>query len=120
MNIPLVRKLISGGIIRQNTEVEAIYHGVDISGRAIARTQGTFFIQNVKINEGRQMVFFDTLSTVDGSQRKIMADDVLAIDGMPIERLASIYGISASGGKIDQGKRRGRRPRAKVLAEGVA
>jgi hypothetical protein len=116
MNIPLIRKLISNGILRQNTEIEATYKGIDISGRAIAPTRGTFFLRGVKINEERQMVFFDTISTVDGHPRKIMAEEINSIDGMPIDRLASIYGISATGGHIDQGKRRGRRPRAKIAA----
>lgn len=114
MNISLIRKLISTGVIRQNTEIEALYNGIDISGRPIARTLGTFFVQSVKINEEKEMVFFDTISTVDGSARKIMSSEIQALDGMPVERLASIYGIDATGGKIDQGKRRGRRPRAKV------
>lgn len=114
MNISLVKKLISSGVIRQNTEIEAVYKGVDISGRAIAPTRGTFFVQNVKINSEREMIFFQTISTVDGAPRTILAEEIDTIDGMPVERLACIYGIDATGGKIEQGKRRGRRPRAKI------
>ncbi len=114
MNIELVRKLVQAGVIRQNTELDAFYMGIDISGRAIARTRGTFFVQSVKINEATETVIFDVLSTIDGAKRKLDSTEVLAVDGMPLERLASIYGIDASGGSIVQGKRRGRKPRAKI------
>jgi len=113
MNISLVRKLIEAQVIRQNTELDAYYMGVDISGRPIARTRGTFFVQAVKVLG--ETVIFETVSTVDGHKRTVKSPDVVAVDGMPIDRLGSIYGINASGGKIDQGKRRGRRPRAKVV-----
>jgi len=117
MNISLVRKLVSNGIIRQNTEIDAYYMGVDISGCPIARTRGTFFIRNVKINERTSTIIFDTVSTVDGLPKTIFSNDVKRVDGMPIDRLAGIYGISGIGEAINQGKRRGRRPKAKVEVE---
>jgi hypothetical protein len=116
MNIALVRKLIEAGIIKQNTELDAYYMGVDISGRAIARTRGTFFIQSVRVQEASNTVIFETLSTVDGQKRTLKSHDVVAVDGMPLDRLGGIYGINETGGMIAQGKRRGRRPRPKVAA----
>lgn len=110
MNITLVKKLVQSGVMRQNTELEAKYLGVDISGRAIVPSRGTFYLTAVKINEEADTVTFVSISSVDGSKKSIAASDVLSVDGMPLERLASIYGIDASGGKIAQGKRRGRKP----------
>ena len=109
MNVNLVRKLVTAGVIRTNTEIEAEYRGIDLSGRPMIRSKGHFFIQGVKIVADE--VIFDTVSVVDGSPRKIKADSVLFMDGMPINKLASIHGISDKGDKLKEGKRRGRKPK---------
>ena len=111
MNTNLVRKLIKEGVMRQNTEIEANYMGIDIAGRATARCLGTFFIQAVKIGQRSGLITFDTISTVDGQPRTVPAADVISVDGMPLDRLASIYAIDSVGGPIPQGQRRGRKPR---------
>ena len=114
MNINLVRKLVSAGVLRQNTEIEAKYRGIDLSGRPIIECKGHFFIQNIKILG--EEALFDTISVIDGSSRRIKADDILFVDGMPIHKVASVYGISDRGLKLKEGKRRGRKPRAKENA----
>jgi hypothetical protein len=115
MNIPLIKKMVAAGVIRQNTEVEASYMGTDLSGRPLAKARGTFFIQSLAITKGGR-IQFTVKSTVDGSPRLVESADVHLIDGMPIDRLAGIYGIDTVGGEIAQGKRRGRKPRAKLSA----
>lgn len=116
MNTNLVRKLVSLGVVRQNTEIEATYRGVDLAGIALPRITGTFFVQGIRISKTGS-ILFDAKSTVDGTQRTFLSSDVSAIDGMPISKLTSIYGISATGSAVAQGKRRGRRPRVKVPTE---
>jgi hypothetical protein len=113
MNITLIKKLTQIGVIRQNTEIEATYLGVDLSGNPLTPSRGTFFIQNIALTKDGGAAIFTTVSTVDGSGRKIRSENVHTVDGMPIERLAGIYGIDEGGSAIAQGKRRGRRPRAK-------
>lgn len=117
MNTNLIRKLVSAGVIRQNTEIDAFYKGVDMSGAPLARVRGTFFVRGLKINETAELVIFDTISTIDGSARTIMSNDVVYVDGMEVDKLASIYGFDAQGGKLVQGKRRGRKPRNRVIEE---
>lgn len=113
MNLNLIRKLISKGIIRQNTEIEASYIGVDMAGRSLPKVTATFFIQGIRATKSG-LIYFDTVSTVDGSKRTVESATVHSVDGMPLERLASIYSVNETGGDIEQGKRRGRRPRAQI------
>lgn len=111
MNTNLARKLVTAGIIRQNTEIEAEYRGIDLSGRPIIKSRGHFFVQAVKIiNED---VVFEAISVVDGTPRRIKSTDILFMDGMTVQKIAAIHGISDKGDKLKEGKRRGRKPKNK-------
>jgi hypothetical protein len=53
-----------------------------------------------------------SLRASDGMNELIvMAHDVLAIDGMSIERFAEIYNINADGSLRSMGRKRGRKPK---------
>jgi hypothetical protein len=114
VNTELIRKLIQEGVIHENTEIDACYQGVDIGGAQLAMVQGNFAIKAAKVIQGG--VFFDTVSTQDGSQRRIAAAAIVRIDGMEPERFAENYGLTPEGKPIKQGKRRGRKPKAKAKA----
>lgn len=120
MNLQLVRKLIETGVIRQQTEIEASYVGVDIAGVRNAKVTGTFFVQSVRINEKTGQVIFDTISTKNGAKRTIVNEDVVSIDGMDLSRLAANYNFDDIGGHVPEPTRRGRKPGAKRAAEEAA
>lgn len=53
-----------------------------------------------------------SLRESDGiNELSVMAADVLAIDGMSIERYAEIYNINADGSLRSMGRKRGRKPK---------
>jgi hypothetical protein len=116
VNTVLIKKLVSMGIIRQNTEIEAYYHGNDLSGRPVLRTRGNFFVQTASVLKSTGDIVFKAVSTVDGSAKTVLAENLVTIDGMTLEALAETYCIDANGKKIAQGKRRGRRPRSMIEA----
>ncbi len=120
MNLNLVRKLIETGVIRQQTEIEARYVGVDMAGVRNAKMVGTFFVQGVRINETTGTVIFDTISTKNGAKKTIVNEDVLSIDGMDLTRLAANYNFDEVGGHVPEPTRRGRKPGAKAAAEAAA
>ena len=120
MNLNLVRKLIETGVIRQNTEIEASYVGVDMAGVRNAKMVGTFFVQGVRINQTTGTVIFDTISTKNGAKKTIVNEDVLSIDGMDLTRLAANYNMDDKGGHVPEPTRRGRKPGAKRAAEEAA
>jgi hypothetical protein len=84
-----------------------------MAGLALPMVSSTFFVQNVRVTKS-DLIYFDSISTIDGSPRTIKSSDVSLVDGMPLQRLASIYSVNESGGSIKQGKRRGRRPNKSV------
>jgi hypothetical protein len=111
MNIFLVRKLVEAGIIKENTEIEANYIGMDISGSPLAKGKGFFNLKALKVNEKIGRVIFHTVSTIDGSPKILMDHEVCKIEGMEIHQLAQVHGIDPLGGLVPvEGKRRGRKP----------
>lgn len=120
MNLTLVRKLIETGVIREHTEIEAKYTGVDIAGVRNAKMTGTFFVQGVRINQTTGTIIFDTISTKNGDKKTILNEDVISIDGMDLTRLASNYNFDDAGGHVPEPTRRGRKPGAKRAAEEAA
>lgn len=120
MNLNLVRKLIETGVIRQQTEIEAYYVGVDMAGVRNAKVKGTFFVQGVRLNDKTGVIIFDTISTKNGAKKTILNEDVVSIDGMDLTRLAANYNFDAEGGHVPEPTRRGRKPGAKRAAEEAA
>lgn len=120
MNLSLVRKLIETGVIRQQTEIEAFYVGVDMAGVRNARVKGSFFVQGVRLIEATGTVIFDAVSTLNGAKVTIRNADVVSIDGMDLERLAANYNFDLAGGHVPEPTRRGRKPGAKAAAEAAA
>lgn len=120
MNLNLVRKLIETGVIRQQTEIEAYYVGVDMAGVRNAKVLGTFFVEGIRLNEKTGTVIFDTISTKNGAKKTIVNADVVSIDGMDLIRLAANYNFDAVGGHVPEPTRRGRKPGAKRAAEEAA
>src|SRR6478752_8590908 len=108
MKTNLIRKLVSVGIFRENTELDAYYAGTDLGGAPLSRSRGTFFVKGAKIIKDK--VVFATISTTDGRPRDILAENVVKVDGMCLDTLAPIYGLVDNGEAIPMGKRRGRRP----------
>lgn len=109
MSPELARKLISKGIIHQNTEIDAFYRGVDISGAAVLRSQGNFTVLGAKVVG--EKLYFDAVSTNDGVTRRILCEDIFKIDGMEPDRVAINFGLTDIGVDVVQGKRRGRKPK---------
>lgn len=105
MESKLAKTLIDKQIIKRDTEVIVEYNAIDLSGQPRSRVQGNFVVTRV----ADQTVF--VTSTVDGRKRKVLAEDIVSIDGMDPVRLARNYNIKADGSTSIPGKRRGRKPK---------
>jgi hypothetical protein len=117
MKTEVVKKLIEKGAIKRETEVEASYRGIDMSGGALARARGVFLVLGARLMEDQ--VTFDTVDTRFGGRQSIKATDIISIDGMEPDRFANIFGLDENGDPLKQGKRRGRKPKA-LLAQMAA
>lgn len=114
MTPDLALKLISQGVIKQGTELEAKYVGIDLSGARVAQVSGTFIVQTAKKLKTGEVVF-DGLSILDGDPQRIDCKNIIAIDGMEPDRVAGVYGLTISEqGEVTTAKRRGRKPKVRV------
>lgn len=115
MNQTLLRKLIEQNIVRPQTEIDVFYRGIDVSGNESVPVQGTFIIMAIR-DLGEEGFEFVGASVIDGTRRRIRSRNILKIDGMDPVRLAYVHGITETGGKVVEGKRRGRKPKALLAA----
>lgn len=115
MNINLTKQLINRNVIRSGTEVTAYYRGVGLSGASVVKSVGTFTVSRAAIREDD--VIFEAASTVDGQTTRLSASAVILLDGMDPARMAGIYGLSGEGETLQQGKRRGRKPKVRPALE---
>lgn len=100
--------LIEKGIMKAGTELEGFYKGVGLSGKATERVKGGFLLKQAKrLKSGK--IFFEVVDTRDGQPRRIMCEDVDAIDGMDPDRAAQVAGFAVEGDKVVLLKKRGRK-----------
>lgn len=114
MNPNLFETLVSRNIINDNTEIEARIRKNDLSGVSYMKFTDTFYYVGhyVEDNHGTVIVSDST----EGAGATIRMDDILTIDGMAPDRLASIYALNAEGESLRQGARRGRKPKNRAAA----
>lgn len=65
----------------------------------------------VYITRSDAKIKFYCVSTVDGSQIQVIPDQIIHIDGMDPQKLASVYGLKKDGSPKEMGKKRGRKPK---------
>ncbi len=106
MNITtqMVRKLVASGDIRTNTEIEANYNTTDLSGLPILKSTGNFLVRTVKIINN--ICYLNCVSATDGSQKTILAENILSIDGMCISRFVTSSIVSTDTKQKTRGRPR--------------
>ena len=100
--------LINQGSIRSETEIEAFYKGVGLSGKATERVRGTFLVKEAKRLKSGEIIF-ETVNATDGHVRRISCSEVITVDGMEPERAINVAGFSLEGDQIIPLKKRGRK-----------
>lgn len=117
MNPTVLTQLVTRKLINTNTELTCKYKGATIDGRAMANEQAIILVNNISFNEDLQKYVFTGKSTFDGSAKQFDQDQIVEIDGMDPNRFARVFGISPVGGTIKEGKRRGRKPKNRIVEE---
>ena len=107
----LLDKLIDRKILGPDSEIDAVYTGIDMAGQPFVRSRGTFIIRSIRKTEtGYSM---SCASVVDGTMRDIPDTAIVLIDGMSPDRVAETYGMTPEGEIIPPGRRRGRKPKVR-------
>jgi hypothetical protein len=112
LNTKIVRQLVSSGDIRLNTEIEATYSVADLSGLPVATSTGRFRVQTIKIIN--EIAYIHCLDP-DSKTHKIIAENVLSIDGMDVSRFVnSSFNSNVQSSIITAPRKRGR-PRKNAI-----
>lgn len=117
MDIKLAEALVSKGVLKAGTEVEARHYAVGLGG--ITKVLVTDYFTIVRSKVKTNGVTFELASLRDGSLSTVPAENVLNIDGMDPARFASVYDIKPDGAAAKVGARRGRKPKDRS-PEGLA
>lgn len=92
MNSNLLKTLVERDIVNSSTVLEAKYYGNSLGGIQTTLLLGSFNF--IKLSDNN----FVYLKRIDSEQiYKVVPENIIAIDGMPPERLASIYNIKSDG-----------------------
>jgi hypothetical protein len=116
LNHNLAQVLLERSIIKAETEVDALYTSMDIDGITTRKSSGTFMVRRAYKSE-TGLISFELASIRDGSRVRVLADDIIKIDGMAPERIAAVYNIRGDGSKQNVGKKRGRKPKVRTAEE---
>ena len=118
MQNKLAEALVTRGVLKVGTEVEAYHQAVGLGGVTTVKVANYFTIASVAVKTTGNVVF--TLAALrDGALSQVLAEDIINIDGMDPARFAAVWDIKADGGKAVVGARRGRKPKDRS-PEGLA
>lgn len=105
----LISALIEQNAISKDNVVTATYTVRDGVGRTLQRT-GQFGI--VHFERTDTAISFTLQHVIEKSKIKVDDDNIIAIDGMELERYADVYDLNVDGSKKKMGKKRGRKPKS--------
>lgn len=116
MDNKLAEALVLKGVLPAGTEVQAKHMAMGLGSVNNVQVTSGFSIKSTKVREDGMVVF--TLANLrDGQATKVLAEAIQDIDGMDPVRFANVYNITADGGKAILGKRRGRKPKNRIVED---
>jgi hypothetical protein len=107
MQSSLARVLLSKGVIRQGTVIESYQNVRGLSCVRNANVLSKFVIVRACLINGHNIVF-DSLAA-DQTPCRLTSEQVISLDGMLIERIATSHNLTLSGEQLSNRTRRGRR-----------
>lgn len=116
MDNKLAEALVLKGVLPAGTEVRARHRAMGLGSVNNVVVISDFSVTSTKVREDG-IVIFRLADLRSGGASTVVAEDVLDIDGMDPVRFADVYNITADGGKAILGKRRGRKPKNRVIEE---
>lgn len=113
MSSDLARVLLTRGVIRQGTVLEAYRNVRGLSCVCNSTILSSFTIQRARLLNKTDVVFdaVDPNLTI----QQIKAEEVVNLDGMPVERVAQAQNLRMDGELLGPRSRRGRRKKAELV-----
>lgn len=116
MDSKLAAALVNKGVLPAGTEVRAKHKAMGLGSVNNVIVTSDFSITGAVVREDGKVVF-KLADLRSGAPSSVFAEAVEEIDGMDPVRFASVYNITEDGGKAILGKRRGRKPKNRVIED---
>lgn len=116
MDNKLAEALVNKGVLPAGTEVRAKHKAMGLGSVNNVVVSNDFSVVGATVREDGKVVF-KLADLRSGAPTSVFAEAVEEIDGMDPVRFASVYNITADGGKAILGKRRGRKPKNRVVED---
>lgn len=115
MENKLAEALVTKGHLPAGTEVQAKHKAMGLGSVNNVMVSSGFSISSTQILENGKVKFV-LADLRSGAPSTVYADAIQEIDGMDPVRFASVYDITADGGKAVVGARRGRKPKNRQIS----
>lgn len=109
MDLGLIEGFVSKNILKPGAEMTVNRPLKGFGGISQGTIKET--VSLVYIRRSETVIKFYCVSTVDGRQIQVMPSQIIHIDGMDPQKLASVYGLKKDGSPKEMGKKRGRKPK---------
>lgn len=116
MDNKLAEALVAKNHLPAGTEVRAKHTAMGLGSVNNVIVTSDFSITSTVVREDGKVVF-KLADLRSGAPSLVFAEAIEEIDGMDPVRFASVWNITADGGKAIMGKRRGRKPKNRVLED---
>jgi hypothetical protein len=114
MDSNLAEALLNKGVLKQDTEIDAVHTVSDMAGLPTVTKEDTFTV--VQAKKGDQRVWVLATRNSDGRRVQLPDTAITRIDGMDPDRCAKAFNLRADGSKARTGKKRGRKPKHRPAA----
>jgi hypothetical protein len=107
MKAKLARILIERGVIQRGSMLEAYHNTKGISCQCDASVLASFRLIGAQAT--KEWVFFETIIPDTKERQRIRCDQIISLDGMPLDRIAESQQLTEDGEDAKLNSRRGRR-----------
>jgi cell division GTPase FtsZ len=116
MDNKLAEALVIKGVLPAGTEVRARHKAMGLGSVNNVLVVDNFSVTDAIVREDGRVIF-KLADLRSGAPSRVFAEDIEEIDGMDPVRFANVFNITANGGKAVLGKRRGRKPKNRVIED---
>lgn len=109
MELGLIEGFVNKNVLKPGAEMTIIRPLRGLGGIVQGQTNEDVSLTYIRRSESK--IEFYCISTVDGRQIHVTPSQIISIDGMDPQKLASVYGLKKDGSPKELGKKRGRKPK---------
>lgn len=109
MDLGLIEGFVNKNVLKPGAEMTIIRPLNGLGGITQGQTKEDVSLTYIRRSETE--IEFYCVSTIDGRKINVSPNQVIFIDGMDPQKLASVYGLKKDGSPKELGKKRGRKPK---------